>query len=156
MLAFAFQVLSPKSDITGSGLVKAAAKVLKKEEAAVLAGEKADVWENPLGLDAMQTSPGPFLHFIFMTFKDYSWCKMCGHLVLSKGSLVRQSRLCFTDRQDFRTPECGRLGVLFKGPRGVVRMQRTSCWLVATLKNKIRCSRTMDYWRLQTWKRTRK
>lgn len=54
LITFGFQMLSPKSDFSGSDEVAAVAKVFRDKRAAVLARKKAYVYQVPPRLDAPQ------------------------------------------------------------------------------------------------------
>lgn len=93
VLTFASPVLSKKSDISGSAEVVAAAKVLKVKRAALLASEKASMWEFPLRLDATQILPGDILHLVLSLFEDHPLVEMCSEPSLNVWSLVWRSGL---------------------------------------------------------------
>lgn len=76
----AFQVLDSNLEINGSGKMKAVAKLVRGERAAVLVSRKASLRGVPLGLTVTRVLLSSILYSVSCAFEKNSLCEICRHL----------------------------------------------------------------------------
>lgn len=69
-LTLAYQMLKMRSNISGSGDIKATGKVFADKMCALWARRKATVWEVLSELDGLQVIPGQLFHFLSALYQD--------------------------------------------------------------------------------------
>lgn len=96
MLTFLCRGLGPKSKISGSGEVKAVAKLFRDKNAALLASKRASMLDVLPWFHDTQVLLGRVLDFISTMLKEYFMYEICCQLPLHLWSLVWRDRLCWT------------------------------------------------------------
>lgn len=125
-------MLAPRSDVSCSKEVNAAAKVFEKGKSVLLVDEKAFVCRAWPALDDTQVFPDQILHFISTMFMDLFFHATCCDLPPNMWSLVQPSCCSRRTQKLFRRTSVAGSKGLVEGSRYATRILRVSCLLAGS------------------------
>lgn len=91
--------------------MRAATQTFEEKIAVVSVSRSATGWETAPGLDATEMIPEHILHSFATLYEDYGLNEKYCHISLGVWSLMRRSRLYFTDPEVMLGKECCKTGV---------------------------------------------